>query len=96
MHGPGHYNTCMHACTQDCGVCHEPHALITCARASKRQNTLLVSPTRYNMKMEEQLKIYDPFGKGGGGAPVRDADGNLVSKYMQILLHCSIFWWIKL
>ncbi|KAK2173455.1 hypothetical protein NP493_873g01026 [Ridgeia piscesae] len=38
---------------------------------------------RYNMKMEEQLKIYDPFGKGGGGAPVRDADGNLVTNRKQ-------------
>ena len=41
---------------------------------------MLASLHRYNRKIEEQLKIYDPFGKGGGGAPVRDADGKLVSK----------------
>ncbi len=30
--------------------------------------------------MEEEIKNYNPFGRGGGGAPMKDADGNLISK----------------
>lgn len=25
------------------------------------------------------MRIYNPWGKGGGGAPLRDAKGNLIS-----------------
>lgn len=27
------------------------------------------------------MKSYNPWGKGGGGAPLRDRKGNLISKY---------------
>ena len=33
---------------------------------------------RYDRKFEEEYKNYNPFGKGGGGAPMRDQRGNVV------------------
>ncbi|XP_031222694.1 centrosome and spindle pole-associated protein 1 isoform X8 [Mastomys coucha] len=33
----------------------------------------------YEAKLEAEMKIYNPWGKGGGGAPLRDAKGNLIS-----------------
>ncbi|CAD5125245.1 DgyrCDS13487 [Dimorphilus gyrociliatus] len=34
---------------------------------------------RYDRKIEEEIRNYDPFGKGGGGAPLRDEQGNVVA-----------------
>ena len=31
------------------------------------------------MKKLEEMKNYDPFGRGGGGAPLRDKSGNIIS-----------------
>ena len=28
---------------------------------------------------DDEMRIYDPFGKGGAGAPVRDQRGNVVT-----------------
>ncbi|XP_072590708.1 centrosome and spindle pole-associated protein 1 isoform X8 [Vulpes vulpes] len=36
----------------------------------------------YEAKLEAEMKSYNPWGKGGGGAPLRDAKGNLIS-YIQ-------------
>ncbi|KAM9198393.1 centrosome and spindle pole-associated protein 1 isoform 2-T2 [Dugong dugon] len=36
----------------------------------------------YEAKLEAEMRSYNPWGKGGGGAPLRDAKGNLIS-YMQ-------------
>ncbi|XP_051015225.1 centrosome and spindle pole-associated protein 1 isoform X18 [Acomys russatus] len=33
----------------------------------------------YEAKLEAEMKIYNPWGKGGGGAPLRDAKGNLIT-----------------
>ncbi|XP_068956170.1 centrosome and spindle pole-associated protein 1 isoform X7 [Petaurus breviceps papuanus] len=33
----------------------------------------------YEAKLEAEMKIYNPWGKGGGGAPLRDARGNLIT-----------------
>ncbi|XP_077873259.1 centrosome and spindle pole-associated protein 1 isoform X18 [Ictidomys tridecemlineatus] len=33
----------------------------------------------YEAKLEAEMRIYNPWGKGGGGAPLRDAKGNLIS-----------------
>ena len=35
---------------------------------------------RYERKLEEEIKNYSPFGRGGAGAPLRDAQGNVMSK----------------
>lgn len=44
---------------------------------------------RYNRKLEEEIKNYDPFGKGGGGAPMRDGAGNIIGE------HCfTILFWL--
>ncbi|XP_072110331.1 centrosome and spindle pole-associated protein 1 isoform X3 [Mobula birostris] len=34
---------------------------------------------RYDAKLEQEMKIYNPWGRGGGGAPLRDAEGNLLT-----------------
>ncbi|XP_023856671.1 centrosome and spindle pole-associated protein 1 [Salvelinus sp. IW2-2015] len=34
---------------------------------------------RYDAKIEAEMKAYDPWGKGGGGAPLKDDRGNLIS-----------------
>ncbi|RUS81353.1 hypothetical protein EGW08_010885, partial [Elysia chlorotica] len=39
---------------------------------------------RYERKMEEEARTYDPFGKGGGGAPMRDQHGNVISDLRQM------------
>ncbi|KAK6991003.1 centrosome and spindle pole associated protein 1, partial [Biomphalaria glabrata] len=39
---------------------------------------------RYDLKMEEEARTYDPFGKGGGGAPMRDQFGNVITDLRQI------------
>ncbi|XP_059151654.1 centrosome and spindle pole associated protein 1-like isoform X7 [Physella acuta] len=39
---------------------------------------------KYDLKMEEEARNYDPFGKGGGGAPMRDQHGNIISDLRQM------------
>ncbi|XP_074738649.1 centrosome and spindle pole-associated protein 1 isoform X1 [Strix uralensis] len=34
---------------------------------------------RYEAKLETEMRNYNPWGKGGGGAPLRDAKGNLIT-----------------
>ncbi|XP_053251938.1 centrosome and spindle pole-associated protein 1 isoform X11 [Podarcis raffonei] len=34
---------------------------------------------RYEAKLEAEMRTYNPWGKGGGGAPLRDKKGNLIS-----------------
>ncbi|KAL7840815.1 hypothetical protein AOLI_G00261380 [Acnodon oligacanthus] len=34
---------------------------------------------RFDAKLEAEMKIYEPWGRGGGGAPLRDDRGNLIS-----------------
>ncbi|XP_071119619.1 centrosome and spindle pole-associated protein 1-like isoform X2 [Haliotis cracherodii] len=33
----------------------------------------------YDMKLEEEAKSYNPYGKGGGGAPMKDDRGNIIA-----------------
>lgn len=33
----------------------------------------------YEAKLEAEMKSYNPWGKGGGGAPLRDTEGNLIT-----------------
>ncbi|KAM6977654.1 centrosome and spindle pole-associated protein 1 [Aplochiton taeniatus] len=39
---------------------------------------------RYEAKMEAERKAYDPWGKSGGGAPLKDHSGNLISDLNQM------------
>ncbi|XP_021111708.1 centrosome and spindle pole-associated protein 1 isoform X5 [Heterocephalus glaber] len=34
---------------------------------------------KYEAKLEAEMRIYNPWGKSGGGAPLRDAEGNLIT-----------------
>nr|XP_034981648.1 centrosome and spindle pole-associated protein 1 isoform X8 [Zootoca vivipara] len=34
---------------------------------------------RYEAKLEAEMRAYNPWGKGGGGAPLRDKKGNLIT-----------------
>ena len=34
----------------------------------------------YDRKLDEEIRNYNPFGRGGGGAPMKDQFGNLVGK----------------
>lgn len=36
---------------------------------------------RYDAKLEADMRNYNPWGKGGGGAPLRDKNGNLISTF---------------
>lgn len=31
------------------------------------------------------MRNYNPWGRGGGGAPLKDAEGNLISMFVKIL-----------
>ena len=33
----------------------------------------------YDRKLEEEIRNYNPFGRGGGGAPLKDEKGNVVT-----------------
>ena len=35
---------------------------------------------RYEEKKDAEARAYNPWGKGGGGAPMRDLQGNLICK----------------
>lgn len=35
---------------------------------------------QYDTKKEAEMMAYNPWGKSGGGAPIKDQKGNLVSK----------------
>lgn len=41
----------------------------------------------YDAKLEAEMKAYEPWGRGGGGAPLRDNHGNLISKHTDFTLH---------
>ncbi|EDO39703.1 predicted protein [Nematostella vectensis] len=38
-----------------------------------------IEKERYERKMEAEIEAYNPWGKGGGGAPLRDQTGHLVT-----------------
>ncbi|KAJ8395946.1 hypothetical protein AAFF_G00026540 [Aldrovandia affinis] len=39
---------------------------------------------RYEARLEAEMKTYDPWGRGGAGAPLRDNQGNLISDLNQM------------
>nr|KAG8539750.1 hypothetical protein GDO81_020418 [Engystomops pustulosus] len=39
---------------------------------------------RYDAKLEAEMKNYNPWGKGGGGAPLKDQKGNLITDLKQM------------
>ena len=49
-------------------------------------STCLYDSCRYDAKLDREIREYNPFGRGGGGAPMRDVQGNPISKYT------ALFW----
>lgn len=43
-----------------------------------------VEKERYDAKIEAEMKAYEPWGRAGGGAPLRDDHGNLISDLKQM------------
>ena len=41
----------------------------------------------YDLKVEKQAEIYDPFGKGGAGAPIKTVSGNIVTDLRKLRAH---------
>ncbi len=41
---------------------------------------MMLCTFRYEKKKDEEIRNYDPFGRGGGGAPMRDRQGNIIGK----------------
>ncbi|XP_076017210.1 centrosome and spindle pole-associated protein 1 [Genypterus blacodes] len=39
---------------------------------------------RYDAKLEAEMMVYNPWGRGGGGAPIKDNGGNLISDLKQM------------
>ncbi|XP_028972575.2 centrosome and spindle pole-associated protein 1 isoform X2 [Esox lucius] len=42
---------------------------------------------RYEARLEADMKNHDPWGRGGGGAPLRDSGGNLITDLHQMHKH---------
>lgn len=36
----------------------------------------------YDRKMNEEIANYNPFGRGGAGAPMKDQTGNVVGEFL--------------
>ena len=45
---------------------------------------------RYDAKIEAEIANYNPWGKGGAGAPMRDQTGNVVGKW-SFLYYVALF-----
>ena len=40
---------------------------------------------RYEARLEADMRNHQPWGRGGGGAPLRDSTGNLLSRSPSLL-----------
>ncbi|ELK35372.1 Centrosome and spindle pole-associated protein 1 [Myotis davidii] len=40
----------------------------------------------YEAKLEAEMRSYNPWGKGGGGAPLRDTEGNLINRAQDLMV----------
>ncbi|XP_067234319.1 centrosome and spindle pole-associated protein 1 isoform X2 [Chanodichthys erythropterus] len=50
----------------------------------QRRHREKVETELYDAKLEAEMKAYEPWGRGGGGAPLRDNHGNLISDLKQM------------
>jgi len=60
------------------------------------QKNTISKKEQYISKLEERreleaMNMYNPFGKGGAGAPLRDANGNLINKRINTYESAKIF-----
>ncbi|XP_063968730.1 centrosome and spindle pole-associated protein 1-like isoform X24 [Lytechinus pictus] len=49
-----------------------------------KKNADIAARAAYEAKQEKEIEIYDPWGKGGGGAPMRDKQGKIVADLKQL------------
>ena len=40
---------------------------------------------RYDAKIEAEIAAYNPFGRGGGGAPMKDTEGNVMGRWNHVI-----------
>ncbi|XP_016350800.1 centrosome and spindle pole-associated protein 1 isoform X1 [Sinocyclocheilus anshuiensis] len=50
----------------------------------QRRHREKVEKELYDAKIEAEMKAYEPWGRAGGGAPLRDGHGNLISDLKQM------------
>lgn len=53
----------------------------------QRRHREKVEAELYDAKLEAEMKAYEPWGRAGGGAPLRDDRGNLISMHTDFTLH---------
>lgn len=53
--------------------------------ARRRKQLEKEEQLRYDRKLEEESQNYNPWGRGGGGAPLRDQDGRVIASRNQLL-----------
>lgn len=54
----------------------------------QRRHREKVEKELYDAKIEAEMKAYEPWGRAGGGAPLRDDHGNLISTHTKV--HTSL------
>ena len=37
---------------------------------------------RFDKMKDEEIRNYNPYGRGGGGAPMKDKEGNVLGMYL--------------
>lgn len=44
----------------------------------------------YDRKMNEEIANYNPFGRGGAGAPMKDTTGNVVGEFYRLQCYTTV------
>ena len=57
------------------------------ARRRERTSKLRAIERAQDILRVNESKVYSPWGRGGGGAPLRDADGEIISDLTHIYNH---------
>ncbi|NWT47267.1 CSPP1 protein, partial [Chroicocephalus maculipennis] len=63
----------------DVNNCYKNILILIIREREERRRREREEKERYEAKLEAEMRNYNPWGKGGGGAPLRDAKGNLIT-----------------
>ncbi|XP_071952763.1 centrosome and spindle pole-associated protein 1-like isoform X2 [Antedon mediterranea] len=63
---------------------YQDELLLQIQEKERRKREEKAAQERYDQKMEAEAKLYEPFGKGGGGAPMRDNKGHIIADLKQV------------
>ncbi|XP_030838514.1 centrosome and spindle pole associated protein 1 isoform X2 [Strongylocentrotus purpuratus] len=58
--------------------------LIQMKEKENKKNVENAAKAAYEAKIEKEIEVYDPWGKGGAGAPMRDKKGKIVADLKQL------------